>query len=358
MPTNRACPLLQCGVQVVAVNPMHCVHLVDVIPNPSENKLPQGLPEERLREAVARSGYPLQSVVAAELQKTFAVTEEWGFPDRTTHEHRTLDIFAFKKLPEENRGGLLVAPSVALLIECKQSALPYVFFRSVVTEWGSRTRDFPTITGLQRLEIHAGDRTRETTPSECLGLSAEPFVAAGPPVCASLAAAAGGGTRKEDKGGANKGEGEDAAHHGKNIRLTGSEAYNSTLLPLIGATEHLRDYYRSATGPLHPTVAFAVCVLDAPMVLSDGGPQEFALLMVPWVRVVRQEKIKHSQGYLHRQHVIDFVHRFALPSFVGEVLGFASVARERLIDKGAVFQRGHGTVADLDGWTWTEVQPR
>lgn len=331
-----------------------------MIPNPPQNRLPRALPEERLREAVARSGYPLQSVVAAELQKTFVVTEEWGFPDRTTHEHRTLDIFAYKKLPEENRGGLLIGPSVALLVECKRSALPYVFFRSVATEWCSRTRDFPTITGLQRLELHAGDRTREVTPSECLGLSAEPFVAAGPPVCTLLAGATGGGTRKPDKASASKGEDGDAdqPHQGKNIRITGTEAYHSTLLPLISATEHLRDYYRAGTSPLFPTVAFAVCVLDAPMVLSDGGPQDFALSMVPWVRVVRQEKTKHSHGYLHRQHVIDFVHRFALPSFVGEVFRFASVARERLIDKGAVLQRGHGTVADLDGWTWSEVQPR
>lgn len=331
-----------------------------MIPNPPENRLPQGLPEERLKEAVERSGYPLQSVVAEELQKNFMVTEEWGFPDRTTHEHRILDIFAYKKLAEENRNGLLIGPSVALLVECKRSALPYVFFRSVATEWSSRIRDFPMITGLQRLELHAGDRTREVTPSECLGLSAEPFVAAGPPVSASLAGAVGGGTRHPEKGSANRGEDREAdqPHQGKGIRITGTEAYNSTLLPLISATEHLSDYYRAGTSPIFPTIAFAVCVLDAPMVLSDGGPQNFVLSMAPWIRVVRQEKTKHSQGYLHRQHVIDFVHRFALPSFVREVFSLTAVVRARLIEKGAVFQRGQGTVADLDGWSWAEVQPR
>ena len=48
--------------------------------NPPQNTLPKNLPWDQLKESVARSGYPLQSVVAAQLKGVFAVTEEWGFP--------------------------------------------------------------------------------------------------------------------------------------------------------------------------------------------------------------------------------------------------------------------------------------
>ena len=137
-----------------------------------------------------RSGYPLQTVVASELQKSFSVTEEWGYQDRTTQEHRTLDIFAYRKLPEENRAGLLIALALVLLVECKRSQNPYVFFKSE-TERGRPLMDFPRIAGLQRIELHEGQKSQEISPSRCLGLESEHFVIECPPVCTSFARAGG-----------------------------------------------------------------------------------------------------------------------------------------------------------------------
>jgi hypothetical protein len=118
-------------------------------------------------------------------------------------------------------------------------------------------------------------------------------------------------------------------------------------------------YYRASASPINPMIVFSVCVLDAPMVLSKGGPEQPVLSMVPWARLLRREK--HNDGhnsYRHITYVIDFVHRFALSSFVAEVENFATIAGQRAIEKGVLFQNGHGLVSDLDNWNWSEIQPQ
>jgi hypothetical protein len=322
-----------------------------MIQNPTANELPTKVLEGYLREAVRRSGYPLQTVVASELQKSFSVTEEWGYQDRTTQEHRTLDIFAYRKLPEENRAGLLIAPALVLLVECKRSQNPYVFFKSE-TECGRPLMDFPRIAGLQRIELHEGQKSQEISPSRCLGLESEHFVIECPPVCTSFARAGG---KSED------GHGNAAARtvqDGRGMVLTGTDGYNSILLPLISSLEFLGNYYSVSVSPVYPTIAFAVCILDGPMVLSEGSPELPILSMVPWVRLLRREKRKIHNGFLHAQFVVDFVHRHALAPFLGELLQFASLVRDRAVEKGAIFQSGHAAVNDLNGWLWSDIRPR
>jgi hypothetical protein len=85
-----------------------------MIANPPRNSLHDGLPMEGLKELVRLSGYPLQAVVASELQKEFVVTEEWGYPDRNTQQHRSLDVFGYRAIPDENRNGYVIRPSIAL----------------------------------------------------------------------------------------------------------------------------------------------------------------------------------------------------------------------------------------------------
>src|SRR2546430_610830 len=94
--------------------------------NPPGNKLPDNLRVDRVIEAVRRSGYPLQTVVAQVLMQTFQIIEEWAYVDRDTQEHRSLDLFASRRIsiPDHSR----LVPSLALLIECKRAELPYVFF--------------------------------------------------------------------------------------------------------------------------------------------------------------------------------------------------------------------------------------
>jgi hypothetical protein len=115
--------------------------------NPATNVLGGGITEEQLNNAVLRSGYPLQTKVALELRKEFSVFEEWSFLDEKTHELRTIDLLAEKQLTryKEPSG---VQCFLDLIIECKQSELPYIFFLATM----SRTPgNFPYIAGLKRM---------------------------------------------------------------------------------------------------------------------------------------------------------------------------------------------------------------
>ena len=72
------------------------------------------------------SGYPLQGIVAEKMEFAgFKVTEEWGYIDNDTREHRSLDLFASRGL--ESNAAAKVIPRLDLLIECKRTIHPYVF---------------------------------------------------------------------------------------------------------------------------------------------------------------------------------------------------------------------------------------
>jgi hypothetical protein len=43
---------------------------------------------------------------------------------------------------------------------------------------------------------------------------------------------------------------------------------------------------------------------------------------------------------------------------LGELLQFASLVRDRAVEKGAIFQSGHAAVNDLNGWLWSDIRPR
>ena len=97
--------------------------------NPGSNKLGSGVTEKAVNEAVAKSGYPLQTIIARSLRgQEFGVNEEWSYIDRDTSDLRTLDIMAAKLFYDFESEPTRVRPTLNLLIECKQSNLPFIFF--------------------------------------------------------------------------------------------------------------------------------------------------------------------------------------------------------------------------------------
>jgi hypothetical protein len=105
--------------------------------NPPTNQIGPGLSEETVVSAVEESGYPLQVFVSDLLQEKYHVEEEWSYLDRDSDGLRALDmrasmqLYDWKDFKEQPR----VRPSLDLLIECKQSELPYVFFESKVQSY-------------------------------------------------------------------------------------------------------------------------------------------------------------------------------------------------------------------------------
>ena len=94
--------------------------------NPERNCLPAGIDKSELIKAIETSGYPLQGTVASLLKQEFVIAEEWSYIDLDLKERRSLDVFAYRSLLQNCDQA--VQPSLILLIECKRSRQPYVFF--------------------------------------------------------------------------------------------------------------------------------------------------------------------------------------------------------------------------------------
>jgi hypothetical protein len=141
-------------------------HMLHTDDNPESNALKEGVTDAQLEAAVRASGYPLQRVVAEQLLGVFKVTEEWGYVDRETNIRRALDVFAFRRLRETPRLWL----DLALLVECKRSDLPFVFFAAAAPQV---PHEFPVVAGLRGRapEIHvAGVGSTSAPASQFLGL--------------------------------------------------------------------------------------------------------------------------------------------------------------------------------------------
>jgi hypothetical protein len=285
---------------------------------PSEPQSPEPAPHERggapwgrgftpelLREAIEASGYPLQGRVVNILPPAWSTHEEWGFRDRNSGVLRALDVHAERWLwlppsTDLSKAHLRARPSAALLIECKQSTAPYVFFSSQSRPYPG---EYPEIVGLRQAEITLstdGTRNRYLLPvMTALGLSDHEFILS-PPSAMAFAKALRKGTSAE---------------------LTGSDPFVSFVEPLISAAHHHRTVRIPSESAMYvdPTLTLLLGVIDGPMVLSsldkDG---EIQVEETQWVRVVRNEPHDEPSPWrLSKSIAIEFVHIDFFEEFLG-----------------------------------------
>jgi hypothetical protein len=309
--------------------------------NPPGNGLAAGATPELVVDAIARSGYPLQVAVATTLRKQMMVHEEWAYLDRDTKDLRALDIRAgivLYKCDEQVR----IRPQLDLLIECKQSDLPYVFFRSTQQGW---PRDFPVFAGLAHRTIEISTSDDRSTWSlgivESLGLTSDGFLAADAVNCATFSR---------------------CVRKGKELELSGTEPYQLITLPLVKAMAHLQvletppktAYYFD----LHIGVALAV--LDAPMIIVDVSSTGNQLTLAPWARVVRHEYLDgHEWWDRTRWFAIDVVHKDYLPEYVDRhVMPFAKRFAERALRHQDELATGLAFAPDMGKDSWTNLEGR
>jgi hypothetical protein len=307
-----------------------------------QNELKAGVTPELLTEAVRSSGYPLQIEVAQTLSEIGCwVTEEWGYEDRTTGEHRALDVygdFFLARSPDFN-------VYLTLLTECKRSDLPYVFF---VPASLHTPDDFPTIVGLpwHSTSLFAADASTESPPyrevpfAYALCGSDLPFVEA-PTIVATFVRA-----ERKDK---NK------------LQLSGEDPYRQIVLPLASAVDHLKATQLNFKSQVQyrPLIVLSVAVLDAPMIVARGTPEQPQLSMESWVRVVRQESRRESGTAQRTNYVVDVVHRNFLKEYLSKhAIPFATVLAERILEHPAIFTSGKALVPTWGDWTWDQIRPQ
>lgn len=315
--------------------------------NPPENSLGAGLTEDQVQEAVARSGYPLQTTTSDLLRAKvlaggarFDAREEWIFIDKDTEDLRTIDILAGLRLHEwapQPR----VRPQLNLLIECKQSELPYVFFETSQARW---LLDFPKFAGLRRDKITLtsdDDPSSWTfTISHALDLDRDQFQAA-PCTCHTFSK---------------------CVRKGSGAELSGSEAYNGLVLPLAKALQHFVQAQQPPSTACyfdcHATLA--VAVLDAPMISVRTARENQVLTAVPWVRVIRHEYDSEAERFDRDQLlVIDVVHRAFLDSYLDDhAVPFARRFAERVLRHPTELATGEAFAAGMGNQSGTEIESR
>jgi hypothetical protein len=276
------------------------------IDNPSSNSLPTDITEDKLFNAVRKSGYPLQVIIAKILQdclgKYNKIQEEWCFPNDEIGEIRSIDILAQKilfdpqKIPD-------VRPILNLLIECKQSQLPYVFFLSDIAAL-FKSPSFPDFAGLHGEGIY-GDSGIVVPILTGIGLDSHPFI--NNPAEYSLTFSK-------------------CVRKGKDIELSGSDAYLGIVLPLLKAMQHFKATKKPPTTAQFFDCHLPLCVgvLDAPMIgiRLVNGTQEGVYL--PWVRIFRHQS--ESLRIWENISIIDIVHKDYFHTYLNShVLPFAKV---------------------------------
>lgn len=308
--------------------------------NPVENALAHGVTAAGVIKAVTHSGYPLQVDVADMLRSKFDVHEEWAYKDSESQQIRTVDLLAAYKPDCTSRRR--VRPNVTLLVECKQSEMPFVFFGSDSSaRW---VPEFPLLSGLkggrQKLTIvsNGTQSSWRVNIQKALELDTHQLFKA-PIVCTTLSKC--------------------ARRSGGELELTGSDAYNNIVLPLSKA---MSDFRRRQEPPatfvyFDFSALLGLAVLDAPMVYVNARRE---LVLAPWIRLIRHDVDENAHLFDRDKFlVIDFIHRNYLAKHIESVVvPFADEFAARAVRHHAVIADGVAYVKGMMDDSTTELRSR
>ena len=311
--------------------------------NPPNNKLSTSTQPEQVLAAVRKSGYPLQTRVANLLRTDgFLLQEEWSYGDPQAESLRALDVLAQKHLYDrEMHPQPRARPILSLLIECKQSDLPYIFFAGAKT----RLQTFPVFAGLfgDRISISTDD-SRSTWScgiAQVLSLHTLPFTYDDPIFCMTFSK---------------------CVRKGKELELSGSEPFQSLVLPLVKSIRHLQKHVAPPkTAHYHDChLVLGIAVLDAPMLLAEVGGDDCQLTLAPWVRVVRYEAVDGVHEFDRSQsYGIDVIHKDYLSLFLNEkVMPFGQLFSERALKHDVELATGKGFATGMEKDGWLEIHTR
>jgi hypothetical protein len=316
--------------------------------NPPTNQLGSGISEADVSSAVSRSGYPLQSIVANLIRgqassrkgRPFYIQEEWGYVDKDTQDLRTIDILAQEWLYDVESGPeRKVRPALNLVVECKQSALPYVFFLS---QTRPDVRHFPLIAGLfhEALEIVSDDDPSTWTFDilHSLGLDSHPFLTTEPEYCTTFAK---------------------CIRASGNVELSGSEPFNGLILPILKAMQHFQVIETPPKAALYFDchAVIGIGVLDAPMIGIRASGQHHVPVLLPWVRAIRYETDEILDWHRTKRGLsaIDIVHKDFFKDYLckhlfpfAEVFSGLAAKHEEELASGKAFAAGFGKDSWLD----------
>lgn len=310
--------------------------------NPITNSLKSGITDNDIDNAIRKSGYPLQTVIANQLRLDFMCQEEWSYIDRKTKEIRSIDIMAEDLVYDLKKPEPKVRPILNLIIECKQSELPYVFFLSPDK---LKTSNYPYITGLfkQMITLSTNDDTSTWTFPiiDVLGLSNENYIINSAPCSMTFSK---------------------CVRSGRDITLSGTESYQNLVLPLITSLLYFNESKTPPKTALYfdGHLPFAIGVLDAPMIGVHVYGDTHVSKLIPWVRVFRHESYE-SENWTERTKIyaIDIVHKDFFDEFIKtHLMPFVQKFADLIIKHDKKIALGKAFVKGLGKDSWTNIEGR
>ncbi len=299
--------------------------------NPDRNKLPNGLNDSDIEKAIKKSGYPLQTIITNKLNEKFFCQEEWSFIDKKTKDIRSLDINASMHLYDFDEPQKRVRPELNLLIECKQSELPYIFFLSPNK---IHTYDYPYLSGLfnRNIIIHSNDTTSTLKMSImlALGIGDDPFLRDAVPSSMTFSK---------------------CTRSGKEIVLSGTEGYHNLVLPLVTALKHFEE--SEFPGPkakyFDVHLPFAIGIIDGPMIGVTVTEDSHETQFIPWVRVYRHESYENEDQMERKKlFAVDIVHKDYFDTYLNDhLLPFANRYAQLMLKHDNEIADGKGFVKNI-----------
>ncbi|MFH1702123.1 MAG: hypothetical protein ABIB41_01660 [Nitrospirota bacterium] len=311
--------------------------------NPTSNKLGTGIVAAQLEKVIVTSGYPLQTVVRNLLTAKFQIQEEWSFTDSETQETRTIYLLAETPLFEFKEPQPRVRPALTLIIECKQSELPYIFFLS---QSKPVVPKFPVISGLASDEIVI---TSDDDPSswhfsvlDTLEMHKHSFLREAPEFCHTFSK---------------------CVRKGKDIELSGSQPYQGLVFPIVKAISHFKSLERPPATAMYFDchLIIGLGVLDSPMVgvyVSKGGN---SIVLLPWVRVLRHQPPLKEDEMQHRMNTfaIDVIHKDFLNIYIhSHLMPFAAEFSRLALKHQNVLASNKGFVSGMGKNPWKNIENR
>jgi hypothetical protein len=282
------------------------------------NSLTAGVTEESLLAAIHKSGYPFQAEVVDRISRhlraihegNFDVDEEWAFVDGDSGSVRAVDALLSIGFPSSPGAVGALGFSAQILIECKQTELPYVCF--VRPHIGGHTQTFPEIAGIRSMDmdIYVDEDPDGDDPGIAIGMSVHDtlaifdieFFTRPCPYTVSISKVA----RKA----------------GGKLEMTGEDAYRSITLPLLKAA----DYLGERLGPkksqrmfgFHPIME--VAVISGPLFSYEKDATGEHLHPINWVRACRLEPSRDGfSSATNSIRYFDIVHESYLEEYFSQM---------------------------------------
>ena len=311
---------------------------------PPYAQLKAGISGKDLLDAINKSGYPFQAEIADHVRTKLAgidgseVQEEWAYIDADEGGIRSLDVFVEAPLYSTEDAiskKKKIWPYLNMLIECKQSEFPYIFFLRAKS---AGYVNFPDIAGVSSADLRLVMQGKSFSGLYPVNMSMHDVFA-----CYNLQTFRGPAFNAISMA--------KAVRKGSKLELSGEDVYRGLTLPLMKAADYIRDHSapESDAAVINPKFIVTIAVIRAPLIGAYLHQGKTIMLGIPWVRACRIEPAmadQHSRPGASVRY-FDVVHSEFFPNYIELLIKDSFALAQRMLMCDEVVYSGVG-LRDFD----------